>query len=141
MDFVKTQGPFDGLMGFSEGGTVAAFMLIEDMRHPFGEFKCAIFFSAAPPPDPDAVRSGIVRHVDHATDGVLLKIPTAHIWSNVVEIDSTRAHRPLAQLCDEELRQEFIHDLGHDVPGSKSNQGLDGALRAIEHTIETAKFR
>lgn len=128
-------------MGFSEGGTVAAFMLTEDKRRPFGDFKCAIFFSAGPPPDPDAVRSGIIRHVDPVTDGVVLEIPTAHIWSDIVEIDSVRAHRPLAQLCDEELRQEFIHDLGHDVPGSKLTRGLEGALRAIEHTIETAKFR
>ncbi|CAJ2512532.1 Uu.00g055470.m01.CDS01 [Anthostomella pinea] len=140
MDVVKAQGPFDGLMGFSEGGAVAAWMLLENARHPhtFGALKCAIFFSAAVPFDPEVIRDGIVRAVDPATDGVLIKIPTAHIWSKAGDVNSKHA-QSLSRLCEEGLREVFVHELGHNVPGSKSDEGLAGSLRAIEHTIENAK--
>jgi predicted esterase len=127
-------------MGFSEGGAVAAFMLIEDSRHPFGKFQCAIFFSAAVPFDPDVARTGDIRWVDPSTDGVLLNIPTAHMWSKTGDVNSERA-QSLVQLCEENLREVFVHDLGHDVPGSRSDVGLTGALRIIEHTIEKARNR
>lgn len=133
------QGPFDGLMGFSEGGGVAAFLLIEDARRPFGNFKCAIFFSAAAPFDPDALREGQVRVADVATDGVLINVPTAHMWSAVDDENAEHA-RVVAGLSAEGLREEFVHRIGHDVPGSRSTEGLDEALRIIEHTIEKAKM-
>jgi hypothetical protein len=141
LHLVKSQGPFDGLMGFSEGGAVAAWMLIENSNHPltFGSFKCAIFFSAALPFDPDVVRTGIVKPVDPAIEGELIKIPTAHVWSgeNDVNIEGAQS---LASLCDAKLREDFVHSLGHNVPGSKSDsEALAGTLRVIERTIERAR--
>ncbi|KAI0179004.1 serine hydrolase FSH [Hypoxylon sp. FL1284] len=139
-ELVENQGPFDGLMGFSEGGTVAAMMLIEDARHcSFGGFKCGVFFCAATPWDPDLVRAGTLKRADPDADGVLLKIPTAHIWSQTATVDESRVHEGLSRLCDEKVREVFLHDLGHDVPGAKSEKGLAGALRAIEHVIENAE--
>ncbi|KAI1105774.1 serine hydrolase FSH [Jackrogersella minutella] len=139
VEFVESQGPFDGIMGFSEGGTVAAMMLVEDARHgSFGGLKCAVFFCAAPPFDPDLVRSGVIKYTDPDVDGVLLTIPTAHIWSQIAGADEIKVHQALSQLCDDQVREIFLHDLGHDVPGSKSDKDLAGALRAIEHVIENA---
>jgi hypothetical protein len=140
LDMVQSEGPFDGLMGFSEGGAVAAFMLIEDARHHFADFKCGIFFSAAPPFDPDVVRNGVLRWIDPATDGILLTIPTAHIWSAVADVNSEKA-RSLSGICDDSVKEVFIHSLGHAVPGSKSEEALAGTLRVIEHTIENARAR
>ncbi|KAI8626580.1 hypothetical protein F5Y19DRAFT_220925 [Xylariaceae sp. FL1651] len=141
LDLVKAQGPFDGLMGFSEGGAVAAWMLLENSRHPltFGSFKCAIFFSAAVPFDPDVVRSGIVRAVDPLVYGGVIKIPTAHIWSDEKDVNAKHA-QSLTSLCDAGLRETFVHSLGHNVPGSKSDEALSGTLRVVEHTIERAKY-
>lgn len=81
MDVVESQGPFDGIMGFSEGGIVAATLLLEDARRPFANFKCGIFFSAAPPLDPDDLRAGSVRSLDPVQDRVSVHVPTAHIYS------------------------------------------------------------
>lgn len=158
VDFVKSQGPFDGVMGFSEGGILAAMLLIEDSRQPFVGFKCGILFSAAPPLDPDVVRTGRVRSVDPASDGVVIKVPTAHIsglnepfeqlrllsplaplWAEVGMEDPKKLQDNLAQLCDDQLREAFLHELGHEVPGAHSTEGLSGALRAIERTIENAR--
>ncbi|KAJ8123004.1 hypothetical protein ONZ43_g942 [Nemania bipapillata] len=141
LDVINSHGPFDGLMGFSEGGAVAAWMLIENSRHPltFGSFKCAIFFSAAVPFDPDVVRSGIVKPVDPAIEGEMIKIPTAHIWSSEHDVNE-RAAQSLASLCNATVRETFVHTLGHNVPGSKSDsEALAKALRVIERTIERAR--
>lgn len=140
VDAVESDGPFDGLMGFSEGGTVAAMMLIEDLRHQsLGGIKCAVFFSAALPWDPDALRAGTAKHVDPAMDGCLLTIPTAHLWSRTISSEDIRIHESLANLCEPSLREIYLHDLGHDVPGFKSEDGLHGALRAIERTVEKTR--
>ena len=149
MDCVRSQGPFDGVMGFSEGGIVAAMLLIEDARHPFVGFKCGIFFSAALPLDPDVVRTEVVRCINPDTDGVVLHLPTTLIVEeNLVRLRDRSplaalwcqedAQEALVQICDERLREVVRHDLGHQVPGSKSMDGLLETLQAIERTIERA---
>jgi predicted esterase len=128
-------------MGFSEGGAVAAWMLIENSKHPltFGSFKCAVFFSAAVPFDPDVVRTGVIKPFDPAIENEVIKIPTAHIWSNEGDVNVEGA-QSLATLCDAEHREIFVHSLGHNVPGSKADsEALTGTLRVIERTIERAR--
>lgn len=127
-------------MGFSEGGAVAAWMLLENSRHPlrFGPFKCAIFFSAAVPFDPDVVHSGKMAAVDIASAGEPIKMPTAHFWSSKSDVNSDHA-QSLVGLCDSHLSETYVHALGHNVPGSKTDAGLFETLRVIEHTIERAK--
>ncbi|KAM7205907.1 Serine hydrolase (FSH1) domain containing protein [Rhypophila sp. PSN 637] len=131
-------GPFDGVMGFSEGGAVAASLLVEDTRRPFARFRCGIFLSAARPPDPDNIMTGSDRRLDFYTDGVVLNIPTAHIWSPSGEICPGMG-RNLALLCNQTLREEFVHLLGHQVPGSVSDEFLSGTIKAIERTVERAR--
>ncbi|KAK3937138.1 serine hydrolase FSH [Diplogelasinospora grovesii] len=138
VEFIMTQGPFDGLMGFSQGGGVAASALVEDARHRAGHFKCAIFLCAAPPIDPGLIRIGVSRTMDVATDGVVINIPTAHIWSDAGDVCPGMG-KQLVRMCNEDLRDEFVHQLGHDVPGSLSDEGLAGAVRVIERAIERAK--
>ncbi|KAI0467674.1 serine hydrolase FSH [Xylaria cf. heliscus] len=141
LDIIHNQGPFDGLMGFSEGGAVAAWMLIENSKYPltFGRLKCAIFFSAAVPFDPDVVRTGVVKPVDPIVEGEMIEIPTAHVWSKEKDVN-VEAAQSLASLCDSKLRETFLHSLGHNVPGSKSDsEALAGTLRIIERTIERAR--
>ncbi|KAJ5650651.1 Serine hydrolase FSH [Penicillium longicatenatum] len=149
VQYVQSQGPFDGVMGFSEGGIVAAMLLVEDARYPFAGFKCGIFFSAALPLDPDVVRTGIVRCIDPVADGVLLHIPTTVvIEENLVRLRDRSplaplwlqedAQEALIQICDEASREVVRHNLGHHVPGSKSVEKLAETLQAIERTIERA---
>ena len=158
---VTSQGPFDGIMGFSEGGIVAATLLLEDARRPFAGFKCGIFFSAAPPLCPDGIRSGTVRCVDPGENEVSIRIPTAHIfsyevappaagtdtggpaipqsplkklWSEAGWSSPGHVHEALIAICDD--GEVFVHDLGHQVPGSKHPEALRGTLRAINRTLE-----
>ncbi|ORY58511.1 serine hydrolase FSH [Pseudomassariella vexata] len=140
LDLIRSEGPFDALMGFSEGGAVAALLLVTDARHSVASFQCAIFFSAAPPFDPDDLQKGELRWVNADTDGEIIKIPTAHMWSREGDVNSIKSQH-LVGLCEREGRETYVHGLGHDVPGAKSEKDLAGAVRVIEHVIENARGR
>jgi hypothetical protein len=159
IEFVHDNGPFDGVFGFSEGGMIAALLLVEDARRPFAGFRCGILFSAAPPFDPDVSQStdNNIRALgmNPIEDGVIIKVPTAHIresspppwlwrfsplaplWAKHNMGNPTRLNEAMIGLCDGGVREVFTHhDVGHDIPGTKSKMELAGALRAIERTIE-----
>lgn len=156
IDMVQSQGPFDGLMGFSEGGILAATLLLEDARRPFANFRCALLFSAAPPLDPDALRDGSIKCLDPAKDTtVSIHVPTAHVYSHIDDAVRTGVpnlvsplynlwaekgwttpedvHGSLARLCEQP--QVFVHDCGHRIPGSRDPQALRGMLRVVERTV------
>lgn len=150
VDYVHSNGPFDGVMGFSEGGIIAAMLLIEDARRPFAGFQCGIFFSAALPLDPDVVHSGVVRCIDPDLDGVLLQVPIALIIEeNLVRLRDRSplaalwgpeddAQEGLVRICEDSVREVVRLDLEHQVPGSKSMAGFPETLKAIQRTIERA---
>lgn len=154
IEFVENNGPFDAVMGLSEGGIIASMLLIEDARQSFAELKCGIFFSAAPPLDPDVVRGGILQSVDPDRDGILIQVPTAHIGGSNECLEQLSQLSPMAPLwskspallrdalvrvCNDNHRQEFLHSRGHDIPGASSPKELSGILRAIERTIDSAR--
>ena len=137
IQLISAKGPFGGVIGFSEGGAVAASLLVQDALQPFHHFRCGIFFCSATPMDPAIMETGIDRTLDFAADGIMINIPTAHIWSRAGDFHPGMG-QCLMSLCHEGSREEFVHNLGHDVPGSRSAEGLSGALLAIERTIERA---
>lgn len=71
-DVIEEEGPFDGIVGFSQGGALASSFLLDDLRspHPQLPFKCAIFFCSSMPFDsrsrPFTVHpiTGETRHAD-----------------------------------------------------------------------------
>jgi len=140
--FIQKQGPFFGLFAFSEGASMAATVLIEDARRHGGSLgiRCGIFFCAVPPLDLNLdLNEGVsIRKLEPTLNEVLVHIPTAHIWSEGGDLFPGMG-RELMALCDESLREEVVHNLGHDVPGSRSNECLRETIRAIERTIEKAK--
>jgi hypothetical protein len=100
-------------------------------------WRCAIFFSAGYLTDPDdAQDAGIVRQMNPAVDGVVIRIPTAHIWSKA---DACVGYgERLSNMCDASTKEEVVHDLGHQIPGSRSEENLPVVVRAIERTVERA---
>lgn len=132
---VERRGPFDGVMGFSEGGAVAAALLVLDARQRFAHFKCGIFFCAAAPMDPETVLQGDTGFMDAARDGVVIHVPTAHIWASNDEKHELMG-KDLVGLCNAALREEYVHEMGHSVP---SGDAFPQMLRAVERTIERAK--
>lgn len=52
LDVVKRHGPFDAVVGYSEGATMAATMLLWQQRRGVQLFKYGVFFAGWPPVDP-----------------------------------------------------------------------------------------
>lgn len=78
-DIMQEEGPFDGIIGYSEGATVAGTLLLHEQKRFEVEgrtpmFKCAIFFAGWPPMTPEF--DGIV--LADETD-LTITIPTVHI--------------------------------------------------------------
>ncbi|PFH62220.1 hypothetical protein XA68_14499 [Ophiocordyceps unilateralis] len=141
--FIASRGPFDGLMAFSEGASVAATLMTElarpDSQEPVPGIRCAVFFCGLPPLNLQLRQTDRpIALLDSAVDGVSVRVPTAHIWSSAGQV-LPDAGRHLAALCDPDTREELIHDLGHQVPGSLSEKGLRQTVRVIERTLERAK--
>ena len=76
---MEEDGPFDGIIGYSEGATVAATILLHEQRRFKVEartpmFKCAIFFAGWPPMTPNLDSIVLADESD-----LTINIPTCHI--------------------------------------------------------------
>jgi pimeloyl-ACP methyl ester carboxylesterase len=142
-DFVQHDGPFDGLIAFSHGAVLAtAFLMKEAKTEPKKHlldptFKVAIFFSTIGAIDPlRLIDEGVQEWVD-SSDGPQIYIPTAHIWGKN-DITWSKASNEVAIICDSDKRITFVHDGGHEIPGSKDRSALYGTVHAIRRTIDLA---
>ncbi|KAM0163277.1 hypothetical protein ACHAQE_003391 [Botrytis cinerea] len=126
-NFLKREGPFDGIIGFSIGALLAGAMLIQDSRsgalNP--DLKVAIFFS---PPAVDWVSS-----ISKEDEG-LIHIPTAHIWASNDET-SLDGPKVIASLCAPDMRSIFVHDVSHAIPGDRDIQAVTDAVHTIRRAI------
>jgi predicted esterase len=142
--FSSSEGPFDGIIGFSEGAGVAASILAyherlctAKLRSPFS-LKCGIFFSAGPPLDIDALQQGKLQQLNVANDKHVINFPTAHIWAAMDDVHP--GFGPAARsLCADDSVEVFVHDLGHNIPGTRSEEGVAESVKAIRRTIERAR--
>jgi len=111
---MERDGPFDGIIGYSEGATVASTLVLDEKRR-FEEegrermIKCAVFFCGWPPIKPDD--GGIVLSDESDT---LIDIPTCH----VVGADDPYFHGSMAlyNVCEEDTAIFFDHGKGHTLP-------------------------
>ncbi|KAM3072026.1 hypothetical protein ACMFMF_007420 [Clarireedia jacksonii] len=80
--FLKTDGPYDGVIAFSQSVPLVSSWMIEQVRQgrPIeSSFKCAVFFSTATLPyDLDALQNGGIWKTEDPRP--IIDIPTAHIW-------------------------------------------------------------
>jgi pimeloyl-ACP methyl ester carboxylesterase len=138
--YIAVQGPFDGVIAFSQGCALASTLLVRLARTAGSAvpFKVAIFFSGGVPADPDLLDRGMITPLDYADVGEVIKIPTAHIWGSK---DRGESDWPpmLRDLCSKEARAEFKHSGGHEVPGSKDRAAVTGVIRAARRAIWRAE--
>lgn len=118
-DVLQEDGPFTGILGFSQGATVAAAFLLQHAKsHPYdlpsSLFQYAIFFAGAAPFRSD----GSGRRMSFAdTEGAgmsRIRIPTIHIAGekDTVYDGSLDLH----QLCTPETARFISHGGGHVIP-------------------------
>ena len=113
---IEEDGPFDGVLGFSHGGTLAAgFLAHHAKQHPYGPapFQCAIFISSLPPFQIDDAEQ---LHFDDSLLGYI-NIPTVHVvgTTDFVYNHSLRLYK----LCNASSASLVVHDKGHEIPGDR----------------------
>lgn len=76
---MEAEGPFEGIIGYSEGATVAATLLLHEQKRfethgipPM--FKCALFFAGWPPMSPEL--DGLILADE---SDLTITIPSCHI--------------------------------------------------------------
>ena len=133
--YVSAEGPFDGVMGFSQGAALAAMLLARDSS--LVPFSFAIFLCAGLPFCEASLRKGVLRHLDPKVDRELIWVPTAHIVG--AKDDALEASLGLKDLCYERARGVFDHGAGHEMPVSPKDVTGDMA-RCVEDVIARATF-
>ncbi|PFH54900.1 hypothetical protein XA68_12409 [Ophiocordyceps unilateralis] len=137
-NYVDQEGPFDGAMGFSHGASLIATYLLQCQQTQ--PFKCAIFLSASRPYDVAALSTGVLRYADPDPDRrPLLSLPTTHIWGSRDDAYGDQCN-VLVAMSDEAKRNVYIHKGGHEIPGPRAKDDVQGCVRAIRRVIERASL-
>ncbi|RMZ80676.1 hypothetical protein DV738_g2744, partial [Chaetothyriales sp. CBS 135597] len=131
--YVEKAGPFDGVLGFSQGAVLAAMLLIRNRHAP--PFKFAVFVCAGTPFSEDLLRQGRLEYVNFERDGILINIPSAHIIGSK---DPSVDHAyELARVCESHSQSVYDHGAGHEIP--RSPRGVtEEMVRVIEDVIAKA---
>ena len=113
-----TSEPFEGVLGFSEGASVAVSYILRQSRNGNTPFRFAIFLCAQPPFDWRTKGSLLA---DEISDRV--QIPTAHIVGR--KDPGYKAGLALLHICDQRQSKLFEHEGGHTIPWNlATTQGI-----------------
>ncbi|PYH45330.1 putative DUF341 family oxidoreductase [Aspergillus saccharolyticus JOP 1030-1] len=124
---IDKEGPFDGVMGFSQGCALASAMI---MQHASTSntplFKLAVFICGAAPFDPAGMEL-----VEPTPGSYPITIPTTHI---VGKQDALYPHSmKLYRLCDPTKAEFYDHGSRHLVPFDVKN--TEAMIAAVEASI------
>ncbi|KAJ5137695.1 hypothetical protein N7526_003928 [Penicillium atrosanguineum] len=131
-------GPFDGVLGFSHGGTLAAGLLIHPAKMLPQEpplVRCAIFVNSLPP---FRMHPGEYPVVDKGLEGYI-KIPCVNVAGAKDPLFpcSLALHR----ICDPQSSPFVVHEKGHDIPTDRKNVAiLAHAVRRLSMKIDSEPF-
>ena len=136
--FVSAEGPFDGIVAFSQATSLAAALLVEGQDNGANSrlskiepFKCAIFFSGRSP----YIDAGLERSPEAQPNEAIIGIPTAHIWGANDDLEPGQSE-VLTRWCKSDDRLTFVHQGGHEIPSSRDQNALVGSARIIRQTID-----
>ncbi|EJT77327.1 hypothetical protein GGTG_07239 [Gaeumannomyces tritici R3-111a-1] len=113
-EVIARRGPFDGIIGYSEGATVASTFLLHEQRRAArtGQPSClkyGIFFAGWPPVDPTTHGLVLSDETEERIDSRTLHI----VGSLDPYLDGSMA---LYNVCDPDTAYLFDHAKGHTLP-------------------------
>ncbi|KAF1912821.1 serine hydrolase FSH [Ampelomyces quisqualis] len=115
---LETEGPFDGIVGYSEGATIAGTLLLHEQMREKEEgrtpmLKCALFFGGWPPMTPTL--DGLVLADE---SDLMIEVPTTHIIGSLDPY--LHGNIALYNICDPDTAFIFDHAKGHTLPRDKN---------------------
>lgn len=122
---------YDGVLGFSEGASVAAaLMLRQNSQGKEWPFQFAIFICGMPPFRWDANDVVLPNETTQR-----IHVPTAHILG--AEDAGRQASRILYDLCEESSASLVYHKGGHTIPWDRTSTALIGeTIRRVLDRVE-----
>ncbi|CAI4211234.1 unnamed protein product [Parascedosporium putredinis] len=117
-EIMEKSGPFDGVIGYSEGATLAATLLLFEQvrKKEFGipaMLKCGVFFMGWPPLHPKWLNLVLADETD-----MMIEVPTTHIIGSLDPyLDGSMA---LYNVCDQDSAYIFDTAKGHTLPREKT---------------------
>ncbi|KAJ5539525.1 hypothetical protein N7513_007857 [Penicillium frequentans] len=139
-DYVAENGPFDAVMGFSLGATLAVTFLFNSNKFGFVEppFKFAILLCSCLPCDWDALQTGKLGFLDQTQVTAPIKLPTIHCWSPE-DTEYPGESRLVVDMCDVSNRVNLQHSAGHNVPTQPGEvDKLAQAIFAVSKSTNSA---
>lgn len=128
-EVIEEEGPFDGVLGFSHGGTLASGYLIHYAKtkpNTPPPFRCAIFLNSLPP---FRMNPGEEPVVDDDLKGYI-NVPTVNV-AGLADF-AYKYSIELHQLCPAKQAALVVHDGAHDVPrDSKNVATISMAIRKL----------
>lgn len=104
-ELIQAEGPFDGLLGFSQGATLAALLCLDPEPPPL---KFALFFAAFAPKDPR------VSALFEREPGQKLLLPTLHVMGKTDALVPMESSKRVSEAFAK--GQVLVHEGGHAVP-------------------------
>jgi hypothetical protein len=133
--YIAVEGPFDGVMGFSQGASLAA-MILALPEFP-GPFAFGVCICSGLPFSVDVLGDGIVRACDPSIDTDMINVPTAHI---VGAQDASKEYGMVVfGICSKDLRVLYEHSAGHEIP-TKPRAVVDEMVNTIRKVIAMTSF-
>ncbi len=127
-DIIAENGPFDGILGYSEGASVAATYVLDEQKR-FLEsglprtIKCAVFITGWPACDPGDSKMLLADEYEDVID-----IPTFHVLGS--KDPFCKGSEALFNICDPDSRFLYDHGKGHIIPRDIGTvRDLSGLLR------------
>lgn len=131
-EYVTNEGPFDGVIGFSAGASLAILWLLWRQQQQNVPVKCGIFFSNAHGPD-QLKTLGLGDTSDFQLSAENLNLPTAHIWGSCDDGEGQANAECGWEICKPERRSSYVHGKGHEIPTSSDD--TIGMVKAIDRAI------
>lgn len=143
--YLAIHGPFDGVLGFSQGAEFALMYLIRHIHIYPGEplpFKVCVLLSRIGVYDPacwlDTGRA--VSLVEMPKGLSKIRIPVAAVWGEKDWEITKNESLATSGLIDEEFIWAFVHGGGHEIPGPSINGSVSGAVKVIRRAVTQAQM-
>ncbi|MCJ1458239.1 hypothetical protein MMC28_008610 [Mycoblastus sanguinarius] len=133
IDYIRNvileEGPFQGVIGGSEGASAAATVLIDELETSRKDgrppaMKCGIFFVAIP-----ALRADGKGWVLSDERDQRIAVPTCHVYSEKDPIVLTS--KALQNSCQSKGKTVIRHEKGHIIPHDKEQMDVRGVSQGL----------
>lgn len=128
--YIKHAGPFDGIIGFSVGASLAIFWLLWRQKQGDMPVKLGIFFSNFCGLN-HLKAIGLEPELHLSAEN--LNLPTAHIWGSRDDCDGLANAEYCWGICVPDRRSMYVHGEGHEI--STSAEDTIGMIKAIDRAI------